>query len=386
MSRDFLQSAVKSLVAVFVLCQVMFSIEVLAQEATTTVTSAPGDDSTYSIQLEIELLENERNTEESAYSNVYQKKNQKKGVADIDFYIFHLDGAYKEYNSLVKVDAGESKIDEIRDNLAVWVELFEYFYVFGQSKNLMFQYEYLSNSSSQFHELEKARALTQGVGFRFGDWRFGIAPFSKFLWTFDVDVTGISSVSESIEFDLNVFEIVKKVAVKEGPYFELGLKQWTSKDVLDGRDGSLENLDGFLVIGLGLSEDSVLFVGEKISRGKIESTLESDKSKITRVSDRNNFIFGFEFGLTEDSVIYIEKQLQFGKIELDNTSFSSQKNTFEDSVSIGIRFNESLALELNMAKTILEEIYTESAILNQTASFKQTDNLLGISIELKFFD
>ena len=386
MSRDFLQSAVKSLVAVFVLCQVMFSIEALAQEATTAAASAPEDDSTYSIQLEIELLENERNTEESAYSDVYQKKNQKKGVADLDFYMFHLEGVYKEYNSLVKVDTGESKIDEIRDDLAVWVELFEYFYVFGQSKNLMFQYEYLSNSSSQFHELEKARALTQGIGFRFGDWRFGIAPFSTFLWTFDVDVTGISSVSESIEFDLNVFEIVKKVAVKEGPYFELGLKQWISKDVLDGRDGSLDNLDGFLVIGFGLSEDSVLFVGEKISRGKIESTLESDKSKITRVSNRNNFIFGFEFGLTEESVIYVEKQLQFGKIELDNSSFSSEKNTFEDSVSIGVRFNESLALELNMAKTILEEIYTESAILNQTASFKQTDNLLGISIELKFFD
>lgn len=386
MSRDFLQSAVKSLVAVFVLCQVMVSAEALAQEETTAAASAPGDDSTYSIQLEIELLDNERNTEESAYSDVYQKKNQKKGVVDLNFYIFHLDGAYKEYNSLVKVDTGESKIDEIRDDLAIWVELFEYFYIFGQSKNLMFQYEYLSNSSSQFHELEKARALTQGVGFRFGDWRFGIAPFSKFLWTFDVDVTGISSVSESIEFDLNVFEIIKKVAVKEGPYFELGLKQWTSKDVLDGRDGSLDNLDGFLVIGLGLSEDSVLFVGEKISRGKIESTLESDKSKITRVSDHNNFIFGFEFGLTEDSVIYVEKQLQFGKIELGNSSFSSEKNTFEDSVSIGIRFNESLALELNMAKTILEEIYTESTILNQTASFKQTDNLLGISVELKFFN
>jgi hypothetical protein len=234
--------------------------------------------------------------------------------------------------------------------------------------------------------LTKARALTQGIGFRFGDWRFGIAPFSTFLWTFDVDVTGISSVSESIEFDLNVFEIVKKVAVKEGPYFELGLKQWISKDVLDGRDGSLDNLDGFLVIGFGLSEDSVLFVGEKISRGKIESTLESDKSKITRVSNRNNFIFGFEFGLTEESVIYVEKQLQFGKIELDNSSFSSEKNTFEDSVSIGVRFNESLALELNLARTILEEIYTESAILNQTASFKQTDNLLGISVEIKFFD
>ena len=386
MSRDFLQSAVKSLVAVFVLCQVMFSIEALAQEATTAAASAPEDDSTYSIQLEIELLENERNTEESAYSDVYQKKNQKKGVADLDFYMFHLEGVYKEYNSLVKVDTGESKIDEIRDDLAVWVELFEYFYVFGQSKNLMFQYEYLSNSSSQFHELEKARALTQGIGFRFGDWRFGIAPFSTFLWTFDVDVTGISSVSESIEFDLNVFEIVKKVAVKEGPYFELGLKQWISKDVLDGRDGSLDNLDGFLVIGFGLSEDSVLFVGEKISRGKIESTLESDKSKITRVSNRNNFIFGFEFGLTEESVIYVEKQLQFGKIELDNSSFSSEKNTFEDSVSIGVRFNESLALELNLARTILEEIYTESAILNQTASFKQTDNLLGISVEIKFFD
>ena len=78
MSRDFLQSAVKSLVAVFVLCQVMFSIEALAQEATTAAASAPEDDSTYSIQLEIELLENERNTEESAYSDVYQKKNQKK--------------------------------------------------------------------------------------------------------------------------------------------------------------------------------------------------------------------------------------------------------------------------------------------------------------------
>ena len=156
MSRDFLQSAVKSLVAVFVLCQVMFSIEALAQEATTAAASAPEDDSTYSIQLEIELLENERNTEESAYSDVYQKKNQKKGVADLDFYMFHLEGVYKEYNSLVKVDTGESKIDEIRDDLAVWVELFEYFYVFGQSKNLMFQYEYLSNSSSQFHELEKA--------------------------------------------------------------------------------------------------------------------------------------------------------------------------------------------------------------------------------------
>ena len=348
--------------------------------------ASSGPASTYSVNLEVELLENERNTEQSNNSDVYQKKSQKKGAADLSFYMFHLDGSYKEYNSIVKVDTDQSEIDEVRDNLAAWVELFRFFYVFGQSKNLMFQYQYSSNSASQFYEQEKARALTQGLGFRLNEWRLGIAPQSRFFWTFDVEVLDQSIISESVQFDLNVFEIIKRATDKEGFYYEVGLKQWTSKEALEGRQGKLENQDAFLILGMGISEDSVLFLGEEVSRGKIETTLQSDKSLVTRVSDSGKFQFGFEVGFVEDSAIYIQKQLQHGKIELENVSFSKQKNAFEDSVSFGIRFNRRLALELNMTKTIVEEFYTINVPTSQTASFRQSDNLIGISMELTFSD
>lgn len=343
-------------------------------------------ESTFFIRMAVEFMENERKTEESNYPDVYQKNSQRKGRGNLDFYLFHLDAQYKGYDSKVSVDKDETSMVETRDSISAWLQFFTYVYVFGQQKNLLINYEYLNNSVLNFHEQEEAGANTQGFGLIFDEWRIGFSPNTSFAWSYEVDMLGQSLIDEEIVFDLNVFEIVKKAKDRKGLYFELELKEWLSKKALDNRTGSLENREGLALIGLGFSKYSVIYFGEKISIGSIETNLLTDDSRIIRETNYNNSIFGVEFGFGEESSIYIEKQYLQRKIDFKNVAFESMKKSFEDRVTIGISFSAGLGLELHMAKTIVEKDYSENVIANQTASFKQTDNLIGISMEFEFFN
>ncbi|MCP4755567.1 MAG: hypothetical protein GY866_32290 [Proteobacteria bacterium] len=339
------------------------------------------DESIYFLGMKYEFQESQRKTEETNFSDVYQKKSKQEGKGSLVFYFFHLDGHFKGYESTVSVDDDEARILDSRDTLSAWIQLFEFTYVFNRSDNLKSKYTYIDDSVLDFHEGERARSYIQGIGFVLGSWRLGYSPETSFKWSYQVDVLGQSVIDEDIEFDVNVFEITKRAEDKEGPYFELGLKKWDSKKAKDDRTGSLERIDSFVVVGMGFSENSGLFIGEKISKGKIATTLLADGSAAERESVSSNPILGFEIGLTEDSSIYMERELSNSKIDFENVSFSIENKNFEDSVTIGTRLNQHLRLELKTTKTIIEKKYTEQ---NQTYNYKQTDDLIGVSLRLRF--
>ena len=87
MSGDLHDRSISGLLLIFILYLTFFATGGMAQE--TQSQPSPGSESTYSVKLEIELQDNERNTEESNYSDVYQKKSQKRG-----FHIIYYRGRF----------------------------------------------------------------------------------------------------------------------------------------------------------------------------------------------------------------------------------------------------------------------------------------------------
>lgn len=363
---------------------VVGSAPLFAQEFENLDGSYKETEPAYFIKLALEYLDNERDTEETGYYDLSQKKIQQEGRGVVKFYYLNLDAHYKAYNSIIEVGADKTSLSDTRDSLGVWMELFEYWYLFGQKKNLDWEYTHFDDGNRNFFEKEKASATLRGMGAVLNDWRLGISPGTSYLWSYQVDIVGQSVIDENIEFETNVLELVKKAEEKQGPFYELGYKRWITTDIKNGRDGSLERTDAYVLLGMGFSENTHIYLGGKISQGEIESKLLSDSSFATRKSDHVNNVLGLRFGIGEDSSVYIEQRLLKRKIDFENISYENTQRYQEEKLTIGVQLNDQLSLELKFGKTRIEKSYIERVINFQSYQYRQTDNLIGVSVNMQF--
>jgi len=153
------------------------SIFPLAAQEFEHLGGAGGDrESTYLVKLKLDYLENERQTSETDYYDVYQQKIQKEGKGRLVFHGFHLDGLYQQNDSTVRIAEDESRLCHTRDSVGVWVEFLKYFYVYGQKRGLDSHYRFVDDGLPSFTENETASSLVRGIGIVLGDWRFGVSP------------------------------------------------------------------------------------------------------------------------------------------------------------------------------------------------------------------
>ncbi len=335
-------------------------------------------------KLELEYLNNERDIQETGYNNLLQKKEQKEGRGSLKFYFINFDAHYKAYDSTVRIGDDKTHLSNVRDNIGIRIEFLKYLYLFAQKRNLEWNYSHAVSGDQNFFEKEQASVILQGVGLVLGDWRLGISPGTDYSWAYQVDIEGQSVIAEDIEFKTSVLELVKKAADKRGPFYELGYKKWNSTEVKDDRQGSLERTEVYVLLGMGFSENTHTYLGEKVSEGAIESVLLSNNSDTKRKSNYTNSVLGVRIGIGEDSGIYIERRLLKRKIDFDNTSYDNIQRYQEEKLTIGAELNDQLSFELQFGETRVEKTYTYKVPTSQSYRYQQSDNLIGISVNIKF--
>ncbi|NQU64882.1 MAG: hypothetical protein HQ517_11480, partial [SAR324 cluster bacterium] len=175
-----------------------------------------------------------------------------------------------------------------------------------------------------------------------------------------------------------------KADEKQGPFYELGYKNWNTTDVKKGRDGSLDRTDAYVLLGMGFSEKTRVYLGGKISLGEIESFLLSDSSSATTKSDYINNVLGIRIGIGEASSIYAEQRFLKRKIDFQNISYDNTQRYQEEKLTIGVELNDQISLELKFGKTRIEKSYNEKVISFQSHQYRQTDNLIGVSVNMQF--
>lgn|GEM_PF-2487586 len=355
-----------------------------AQEFENLDGSYTDNEPAYFGRLELEYLDNERDIEETGYYNLFQKKEQKEGRGSLKLYFLNLDAHYKAYDSTIRIGEDKTSLSDARDNVSVWLEFLEYIYLFAQKRNLDWDYSHTDDGIQNFFENEKASATLQGIGVVLNDWRLGISPETLYSWTYRVDIEGQSAIDEDIEFKTNVLELVKKAEDKQGPFYELGYKKWDSTEVKNDREGSLERTEVYVLLGMGFSKNSHVYLGEKVSRGEIESFLLSDNSEATRKSDYANNVLGVHIGFGEDSSIYVERRFLKRKIDFNNISYENTQRYQEEKLTIGVGINDQISVDLKFGKTRVEKNYIERVINFQSYRYQQTDNLIGISVNMQF--
>ncbi len=340
----------------------------------------------YLMNLRFKYLENERETEtdEASYTKVLQTRTQRSLQGNLVLYFFELNGRSREYLSKTKVDAEEIKVSGSRDDILGMIRPIDFLYVWGQQKGLNSKYTDRDGSTISFQEEEEALMLSQGIGVALDTWKFGVSQKTVFNWSYNVDIENQSVIDENVEFDLDVYELVRTAPNKSEAYVEAGLKKWFSKDMADNRDGSLESTEVFVVFGYGFSEKSMFYISERYSSGKIETTLLSDSSSIKQKSSSSRSIIGLEYSISDESSIFFEQRSLNEKVDFDNVSYSNEKESSEDELTLGFRFNEQISMELTIGKAMQKRYYTDRVVLNQSSYFKQSDNLIGLSMRIHF--
>lgn len=340
----------------------------------------------YQMNLRVKYLENDRETEtdEASYTKVLQTRTQRVLQGDMVLYFFELDGSYREFFSRTKVDEEEIKVSGLKDDILGLVWPIDILFLWGQQKGLKSKYTDSDGSIISFQEEEEGLMLSQGIGLALGNWKIGVSQKTVFKWSYKVDIENQSIVDENVEFDLDVFELVRTAPNKKEAYVEAGLKKWSSKDVLDNRDGSLESIEAFVVFGYGFSEKSMFYISEQRSNGKIETTLLSDSSSIEQISSSTRSIIGLEYSISDERSIFFEQRSYHEKVDFDNVSYSNEKESSEDELTLGYKFNKQISMELTIGKATQKRYYTDRVVLNQSSYFKQSDNLIGLSMRIHF--
>ena len=139
-----------------------------------------------------------------------------------------------------------------------------------------------------------------------------------------------------------------------------------------------------IVFGYGFSGNSIFYISERYSNGRIETTLLSDSSSIKQISSSTWSIIGLEYSISEERSIFFEQRSFKEKVDFDNVSYSNEKESSEDELTLGFRFNKQISIELMIGKAMQKRYYTDRVVLNQSSYFKQTDNLIGISMRIHF--
>jgi hypothetical protein len=212
----------------------------------------------------------------------------------------------------------------------------------------------------------------------------GISPGTDYSWAYRVDIAGQAVISEDIEFKTGVLELVKRAEEKQGPFYELGVKKWDSIDVKKGREGSLERTEVYVLLGMGFSENTHIYLGEKISEGTIKSFLLRDNSQAARKSNYTNNVLGVRVGIGEDSSVYVERRFLIRKIDFDNIFYENTQRYQEEKLTIGVELNDQLSVELQFGKTRVEKSYLNKVTTPQSYRYQQSDNLIGISVKMQF--
>ena len=356
----------------------------LSQEFENLDNSYKDKEPAYYIRLSLEYLDNERDTKESGYYDLSQKKAQKEGNASGRFYFFNLDAHYKAFDSEIRIGDDKTSLSDVRDNVSARAEFLEYVYLFAQKRNLEWEYAHIEDSSLSFFENEKASAYLQGVGIVLGDWRLGASVGTTYTWRYRVDIEDQSAINEDIEFKTNVWELVKKASDTQGPFYELGLKKWNDTDTKNNREGSLERNEAFIMLGMGFSENTHIYLGGKTVTGEISTVLEADDSDAIRKSDYSNNVLGIRIGIGETSSIYVEQRFLNRKIDFENISYENAHRYKEEKLTLGAELNSRFSFELKFGKTRIQKSYTESVVNFQSYRYLQTDNLIGVSVNMRF--
>ncbi len=235
-----------------------------------------------------------------------------------------------------------------------------------------------------FFESEKATAYLQGFGMVLGDWRFGLSPITSYSWSYKVKIAQQTIINENIEFDINVLEFAKRATDTKGPFYELGFKKWQDTGIKNGRSGSLDQDEAFLMLGIGFSENTHIYLGCKNAHGKITSILEADNSEAARESHYTNNVLGFRIGIGDQSSVYIEQRFMNRKIEFVNHAYENTHRYREEKLTIGTELNDRLSLELKFGKTRIEKNYTSNVVAYESYRYRQADNLIGVSVNVRF--
>ncbi len=366
---------------VLILCQTVYGQEI--EEANE---SYDDPNPSYLMNLRIKYLENERETEtdEASYTKVLQSRTQREVQGNMTLYFFEVLGRYKKFFSRTKVDDEEIKVSSVRDDVIALIRPLDFMYVWGQQRGLKSKYTDRDGSTVNFQEEEKGLMLSQGIGFAFGTLKMGVSQKTVFKWSYEVDIDNQSVIDENVDFDLDVYELVRVAPDKKEAYVEAGLKRWSSKDVLDNRDGSLESNEAFIVFGYGFSDNSAFYISERHSSGEIETTLLSDSSSLKQNSASVRSVIGLKYSISEERSIFFEQHSYKEKVDLDNVSYSNEKESSEDEFIVRFMFNEQISMELTIGKAMQKRYYTDRVVLNQSSYFKQSDNLIGLSMRIHF--
>lgn len=338
----------------------------------------------YYVKLSLEYMDNERDTEESGYLDLNQKQVQKEGHGSVKLYFFNLDAHYKAYDSEIRVGADKTGVSGVRDTVSARAEFLDYLYLFAQWRGLDREYSHFDDGSLNFFENEKATAYLQGFGLVLGDWRFGLSPITSYSWSYKVKIAQQTIIDENIEFETNVLEFAKKATDTQGPFYELGFKKWRDTGIKDGRSGSLDRDEAYVMLGMGFSENTHIYLGGKNSQGKITSIIESDNSEATRKSHYTNNVLGFRIGIGEESSVYVEQRFMNRKIEFTNHAYENTHRYQEEKLTIGTELNDRLSLELKFGKTRIEKNYTSDIVTYESYRYRQVDNLIGVSVNMRF--
>lgn len=338
----------------------------------------------YSARLSLEYLDNKRDTEETGYYDLSQKQIQKEGHGNLKIYFINMDGHYKAYDSAIRIGEDKTSLFDVRSTISARAEILDYIYLFAQQRDQKWRYKHVDDGVRDFYEKEKASAYLQGIGVILGDWRFGLSPGTSYLWSYHVDIDGQSIIDTEIEFKTRVWELAKKASDTQGPFYELGLKHWNDEDIKNGQSGSLERSEIFVMLGIGFSEDTTVYLGGKSTRGRIETVLEADNSDAVRKSEYTNNVLGFRFGIGEESNVYIEQRFLKRKIDFENVSYENTHRYEEEKLTLGTRLNHRFSFELKFGKTRINKSYSEHIVADRSYRYKQTDNLVGISVNMRF--
>jgi len=383
-TRKFYQYYVAMVLCLFLLLLAGGRAVIFGQEFENLDGSYTEKELAYFGKLALEYLDSERDIQETGYNNLFQKKEQREGRGSLKFYFINFNALYKAYDSTVRTGDDKTRLSEVRDSISLRMEFLEYLYLFAQKRNLDWEYSHAVSGITNFFENEQAGAILQGIGLVLGEWRLGISPGTDYSWAYRVDIEGQSVISEDIEFKTSVLELVKKAEEKQGPFYELGVKKWDSMDVKNGREGSLERTEVYLLLGMGFSENTHIYLGEKISEGAIKSFLLRDNSQAARKSNYTNNVLGIRVGIGEDSGVYVERRFLKRKIDFDNIFYENTQRYQEEKLTIGAELNDQFSVELQFGKTRVEKSYIYTDITPQSYRYQQSDNLIGISVNMQF--
>jgi len=378
--------AARALLLLFLICLLLYAggRTAPAQEFATLDNSYQEKEPGYYARLSIEYLDSERDSSQTGYYDLFQKKTQKAGNGSLKLYFFNLDGHYQAYDSKIRSGDDQTSLSSSRDAISARAEFLRYFYLFAEKRNLEWHYRQIADGVENVTENESASALLQGIGLVFGDWRLGFSLNTSYAWNYRVDVMEQSLIHEDIEFTVNVWELAKKAANTRGPFYELGLKTWQDSSVREGRSGSLQLHEGFLLLGIGFSENTALYAGGRASAGSIESRLRLDDSRALRESGRAGNVLGVRFGLGDERGIYIERQCMNHEIEFENISYENSHRHREEKLTIGAMASNRLSVELKLGKTRIDKSYAERVVSGQSYRYRQDDNLIGVSVNMRF--